>query len=140
MVYEIGGDLRRHRQRGNSVRTVIRLSLAASLIGLASPAFAQGDLRAEIAADYKSKLAPLFDYFHRNPELSHREFKTAERLAKEIRALGYDVTEKVGGTPAKDVGAAPSHHSPFFKVEPEPAITVATEAMVVSAMRLFNGQ
>ena len=73
---------------------------AASLltVALAAPAHAQGDLRAEIAADYKANLAPLFDYFHRNPELSHREFKTAERLAKEIRALGLDVTEKVGGT------------------------------------------
>ena len=73
---------------------------AASLltIALAAPAYAQSDLRAEIAADYKTNLAPLFDYFHRNPELSHREFKTAERLAKEIRALGYEVTEKVGGT------------------------------------------
>ncbi len=46
----------------------------------------------------------------------------------------------VGGTPAKDVETAPSHHSPFFKVEPEPAITAATEAMVISAMRLFNGE
>lgn len=74
--------------------------LVASLmtIALAAPACAQADLRADIAADYKTNLAPLFDYFHRNPELSHREFKTAERLAKEIRALGYDVTEKVGGT------------------------------------------
>jgi hippurate hydrolase len=73
---------------------------AASMIAiaLAAPAYAQGDLRAEIAADYKTNLATLFDYFHRNPELSHREFKTADRLAKEIRALGYDVTEKVGGT------------------------------------------
>jgi len=80
------------------MKTIIRLSLAASIFSLAAPAFAQGDLRAEIAADYKANLAPLFDYFHRNPELSHREFKTAERLAREIRALGYDVTEKVGGT------------------------------------------
>ncbi len=73
-------------------------AVSASAIALTAPAFAQGDLRAEIAADYKANLAPLFDYFHRNPELSHREFKTAERLAKEIRALGYEVTEKVGGT------------------------------------------
>lgn len=72
------------------------ISLAALMI--AAPAFAQGDLRAEIEADYAKNLAPLYDHFHRNPELSHREFKTAARLAKEIRALGYQVTEKVGGT------------------------------------------
>jgi len=33
----------------------------------------------------------------------------------------------VGGTPAKEVDDAPSHHSPFFKVEPEPSIKVGTE-------------
>jgi len=46
----------------------------------------------------------------------------------------------VGGTPEKEVEKAPSHHSPFFKVEPEPSIKTATEAMVVAAMRLFNGE
>ncbi len=80
------------------MKTILRLFVAASIVALASPAFAQGDLRAEIAADYKANLAPLFDYFHRNPELSHREFKTAERLAEELRAHGFEVTEKVGGT------------------------------------------
>lgn len=45
----------------------------------------------------------------------------------------------VGGTP-EEVEKAPSHHSPFFKVEPEPSIKTATEAMVVAAMRLFNGE
>ena len=44
----------------------------------------------------------------------------------------------VGGTPAKLVDDAPSHHSPFFKIEPEPAIKTGTEAMVVAAMTLFE--
>lgn len=43
----------------------------------------------------------------------------------------------VGGTPEEDLKTAASHHSPFFKIEPEPAITVGTEAMVVGAMTLF---
>jgi hippurate hydrolase len=47
---------------------------------------------------------------------------------------------QVGGTPEKDLASAPSHHSPFFKIEPEPAIKTATEAMVVAAMRLLNGK
>ncbi len=55
-------------------------------------------LRASIAQDYEKNLADLFVHFHKNPELSHREFKTAKRLSKEIRALGYKVTEGVGGT------------------------------------------
>ncbi len=79
-------------------RHALLAAISSALLALATPAIAQGDLRAEIEADYKANLASLFDHFHRNPELSHREFKTAERLAKEIRALGFEVTEKVGGT------------------------------------------
>lgn len=70
----------------------------ANLAGALPVRAAEADLRAAVAADYRDNLAALFEYFHRNPELSHREFRTAERLAKEIRALGYEVTEKVGGT------------------------------------------
>lgn len=55
-------------------------------------------LRDAIAADYEAYLEDLFLHFHANPELSQREFKTARRLANEIRAFGYDVTEGVGGT------------------------------------------
>ena len=40
----------------------------------------------------------MFDHFHRNPELSTVEFKTAERMTAELRAAGFEVTEKVGGT------------------------------------------
>lgn len=69
---------------------------AAFLAG--SSALAQSDLRASVAADYEENLEALFTHFHKNPELSHREFKTAERLAAEISALGFDVTEGVGGT------------------------------------------
>jgi len=43
----------------------------------------------------------------------------------------------VGGTPRGEVETAPSHHSPFFKVEAEPAIKLGTEAMVVGAMTLL---
>lgn len=65
----------------------------------AAPALAQeNDLREAIAADYEANLEELFIHFHQNPELSHREFETAKRLAAEIEALGYDVTTGVGGT------------------------------------------
>ncbi|MCB2111974.1 MAG: amidohydrolase [Parvularculaceae bacterium] len=78
-----------------------RALFALSMILVGAPfasAGAQDELRAEINADYKANLATLFDYFHRNPELSRREFNTSERLGAEIRALGFDVTQKVGGT------------------------------------------
>ncbi len=55
-------------------------------------------LRESVATDYETKLELLFRHFHQNPELSNREFETARRLATELRALGYDVTEQVGGT------------------------------------------
>lgn len=56
------------------------------------------DLQEAIAKDYKANLEPLFVHFHKNPELSFREFETAKRLAKELRALGYQVTEGIGQT------------------------------------------
>ncbi|WP_411816928.1 amidohydrolase [Hyphococcus sp. DH-69] len=73
-------------------------TLMASAVLLSGSAFAQSGLRADIEADYEANLEELFIHFHKNPELSHREFKTAKRLASEIRVLGYDVTEGVGGT------------------------------------------
>ena len=56
------------------------------------------DLKSDIASDYDENLEELFKHFHQNPELSHREFKTSARLAEELRALDYEVTEGVGGT------------------------------------------
>jgi hippurate hydrolase len=45
--------------------------------------------------------APLVDLYkelHQNPELSLMEERSAARMAKELRAVGFEVTEKVGGT------------------------------------------
>ena len=56
------------------------------------------DISTAINKDYQDYLAPLWDHFHRNPELSLMEFKTAKRLAKELRAVGFEVTEGIGGT------------------------------------------
>lgn len=39
----------------------------------------------------------LYRHFHQNPELSGREVHTAARIATELTALGYTVTENVGG-------------------------------------------
>jgi len=74
------------------------LIFAIMTLATGSTAHAQSPLRADVAADYAENLEALFKHFHRNPELSHREFKTAARLAEEIRALGYEVTEGIGGT------------------------------------------
>jgi metal-dependent amidase/aminoacylase/carboxypeptidase family protein len=42
-------------------------------------------------------LDALYKHFHANPELSLQEEKTAARLAAELRAAGFDVTERFGG-------------------------------------------
>lgn len=43
-------------------------------------------------------LYKLYKHLHANPELSLMEVKTAKLLAEKLDALGFDVTEKVGGT------------------------------------------
>ena len=65
----------------------------------AAPALAEPDYAAAIKADYDRDLGKLWEEFHRNPELSFREHKTAARMAAELRRVpGMEVTEKVGQT------------------------------------------
>ena len=42
-------------------------------------------------------LADLYQELHASPELSLHEVETAARIARELRAAGFEVTEKVGG-------------------------------------------
>ena len=51
-----------------------------------------------VKKDYDAHLGALWDHFHRNPELSTVEFKTAKRMANELRDAGFVVNEGVGGT------------------------------------------
>ncbi len=72
--------------------------VAVAMLGVCTPAMALDDLRTSIDADYAANLEALYLHFHQNPELSNFEFATAKRLSAEISALGYTVTEGVGGT------------------------------------------
>jgi hippurate hydrolase len=73
--------------------------LAVALLALCSPAPATDrGLTQSVAADYDAHLADLFVYFHSHPELSFLEVETARRLSEELRAVGVEVTENVGGT------------------------------------------
>lgn len=56
------------------------------------------DLDVAVKQDYDEHLAGLFDFFHRNPELSTVEHETARRMALELSLAGFEVTEGVGGT------------------------------------------
>ncbi len=65
---------------------------------LAAQSAQAASLSESIQADYDAHLGVLFDHFHRNPELSLVEHKTAARMATELRDAGFEVTEGVGGT------------------------------------------
>ena len=89
-----------------------------SLAALTLNPVARGNdgLRDAITKDYHANLAELFVHFHRNPELSGLENKTASRLAEELRALGVEVTEGVGGTGL--VGMIRNGDGPLVLVRP----------------------
>lgn len=84
------------------MRRIYKLVLVSAL-ALANPllsslAFADSNLSKTVSSEYKSYLEPLFKHFHANPELSLVENQTAARMATELRAAGFEVTEAVGGT------------------------------------------
>jgi hippurate hydrolase len=85
-------------QRSSTV--TIRPLTALALLGItlaAAPLPAEEPLASQIEADY-DYLWPLFEHFHRNPELSFLEHETAKRLAAELEALGFDVASGIGET------------------------------------------
>ncbi|MCF2908456.1 MULTISPECIES: M20 metallopeptidase family protein [Pseudoalteromonas] len=43
------------------------------------------------------ELEALYLHLHQNPELSYQEAQTAKRLASELKQLGFEVTEQIGG-------------------------------------------
>ena len=61
-------------------------------------ASANDGLNEALDADWDAHLQGLYEHFHANPELSFMEVETAARMAEELRAAGYDVTEEVGRT------------------------------------------
>jgi hippurate hydrolase len=77
--------------------TKLRHALLAATLAITS-APAGADLALDVKQDYDAYLWPLFEHFHRNPELSTVEVETAARMAAELRAAGFEVTENIGGT------------------------------------------
>ncbi|WP_374580626.1 amidohydrolase [Pseudoduganella sp.] len=82
------------------IKPGLALLACLALPAAAAPAAAAAEnpLAAAIARDYKARLAPLYDHLHANPELSYMEVQTAARMAQELRAAGFEVTEGVGKT------------------------------------------
>ena len=79
------------------MKKILPLALAIAMSVGSSQTLAS-DISSAVSADYDKHLAALWDHFHRNPELSLMEFKTAKRMAKELASVGFEVTEKIGGT------------------------------------------
>ena len=84
----------------------IKIALAAALLAAtAAPAFAasldvakaKAAVDAQLSRDYP-RLEALYKDIHQHPELGFQEVQTAAKLAKEMRALGFTVTEHVGKT------------------------------------------
>src|SRR6478735_8373623 len=90
----------------------MRSILLACAFVAAAPALAEPDYAAQVKADYAKDLGAIWDDFHRNPELSFKEVRTAAKMAEYLRAVpGLVVTEKVGGTGVVGVlknGAGPT--------------------------------
>ncbi len=61
------------------------------------PAPRQSEIGAAVAGDMDG-LMTLYRDLHSNPELSGQEVNTAAKLARRLKAMKFDVTEKVGGT------------------------------------------
>jgi hippurate hydrolase len=73
-------------------------ALVLALLAAGGPLFgAPPFVEARLDADYPS-LESLYRDLHAHPELSLQEEKTGARLAAELRAAGFEVTEKFGGT------------------------------------------
>lgn len=53
-------------------------------------------LKASVRKDY-AYLEDLYRHYHLHPELSFQESSTSRRMAEELRQLGFEVTEGVGG-------------------------------------------
>ena len=73
------------------------ISLIAALV-LATTVSAQDQKLKDEAASVYPEVRALYEDLHAHPELSAHETRTAALVAERLRALGYEVTEHVGGT------------------------------------------
>lgn len=80
------------------LKQVLALAVSTVPVSLALMAAAA---RAESPAESLQAIYPSLDALyidlHQNPELSLKEEKTAKKMAEQLRAAGYEVTEGVGG-------------------------------------------
>jgi amidohydrolase len=94
----------------------LALSMLAAPVQALDVAAAKPRIEAGVAADY-AHLDALYKDIHAHPELGFQEARTAAKLAAEMKALGFQVTEHVGKTGIVAI----------YKNGPGPTILVRTE-------------
>jgi amidohydrolase len=87
MAYETSSGL---------VRAAIAASALVACSALGAPA-PKSRLTPSDVDSVMSRVDALYEQLHQSPELSNQEVQTAARLARELRALGFEAHEKVGG-------------------------------------------
>lgn len=81
------------------MKSLFLIRLFVVFAGISLSGFVHADeITDDIARDYNNHLSDLFIHFHQNPELSFQEHATAARMAEELRAAGFEVTENIGQT------------------------------------------
>jgi len=78
-----------------------RLGALLVSVAFASPAHAEENLAAAVAADYPT-VFELYKTFHQNPELSFKESQSARIMANELKALGFTVASGLGDAWTKE--------------------------------------
>lgn len=88
--------------RSNSVLrgavAAVLLTAAATTGALAQTAPPQYAQVTSIVSGMYLSLEEIYKDLHANPEIAYQEVRTAARMAEEMRKLGFEVTEKIGGT------------------------------------------
>lgn len=78
-------------------RNLSCLLLVLSVVAIPLAAGETGETPSDWLDEHLPELVELYQLLHQQPELSFEEEKTAGRMANELRKLGFEVTEKIGG-------------------------------------------
>src|SRR5690606_35733781 len=119
---------KRHTAAMHVVRLALALALSFSIAAAQDPV-------AVWLEQHGPSLDELYVHLHQNPELSFREVKTASRMAEELRAVGIEVTEHVGGN--GDVGVLRCGDGPVVLLRADmDALPVAEETGLPYASKI----
>src|SRR5688572_10952029 len=76
-------------------RSLLTVFFFTNLLSFSS--FAQADEPRDWVQGEMESLVSLYRHLHAHPELSRQEEQTSKRFAQELKAVGAEVTERIGG-------------------------------------------